>query len=108
MNVITTSSVDGVHEPFLIVQRNVYVEPAVPLNVVVGFVVSANDPPDPLTTLHPPVPTEGVFPAKVTVVSPQVEAPVWSGPALDTSVPTVSVTAFDVTDGLQVPLTTTS
>ncbi|MBI3365435.1 MAG: hypothetical protein HY033_11050 [Ignavibacteriae bacterium] len=43
--------------------------------------MSANDPPDPLTTLHPPVPTDGVFPARVTVVNPQVAAPVWSGPA---------------------------
>ena len=39
-------------------------------------------PPVPLTMLHEPIPTVGVLPAKVTEVNPQVEAPVWSGPAL--------------------------
>ena len=38
-------------------------------------------PPTPLTILHAPVPIVGEFPARVTLVNPQVDAPVWSGPA---------------------------
>ena len=48
----------------------------------VGLETSLKIPPVPLTTLHEPVPTAGVFPAKVTCVSPQVLAPTWSPPAL--------------------------
>ena len=65
-----------------IVQRKVYAVPAVPLKVDVGEKGVPNDPPEPLTTDQAPVPTEAVFAAKVTVVNPQVAAPVWSGPAL--------------------------
>ena len=32
--------------------------------------------------LHAPVPTEGLLPARVTIVNPQVDDPVWSAPAL--------------------------
>ena len=53
-----------------------------PENVEVELLALPKLPPVPLTTLHAPVPTEGVFAAKVTVVKPQVEAPVWSAPAL--------------------------
>ena len=82
LNVITTSSLDAVHGEFDIVHLNVYVDPAVPLNVDVGLDELLNVPPLPLTIDHKPVPTDGLFPAKVTVVSPQVEEPVWSTPAL--------------------------
>ena len=39
-------------------------------------------PPVPEMILHATVPTDGLFPAKVTLVNPQVENPVWSVPAL--------------------------
>ena len=61
---------------FEIVQRNVYVEPAVPLNEEVRLVASSNEPPAPLTTDQEPVPTAGELPFSVTVVSPQVAASV--------------------------------
>ena len=38
-------------------------------------------PPVPDTILHAPVPLVGLFPARATEVNPQVDAPVWSGPA---------------------------
>ena len=38
-------------------------------------------PPVPDWILHIPVPTDGLFPAKVTLVNPQVDDPVWSTPA---------------------------
>jgi hypothetical protein len=40
-------------------------------------------PPAPDIILHAPVPIVGAFAASVTDVSPQVAAPVWSGPALE-------------------------
>jgi hypothetical protein len=82
LNLMVTSSVDAVQGELLIVHRNVYVVPAVPQKLDVGLVGVVIDPPDPLTILHKPVPTAGVFPARGTQVKPQVEAPVWSGPAL--------------------------
>ena len=75
LNVITTSSV-LVEVQFVIVQRNVYEEPAVPLNVEVGLDAVVTLPPIPETILHAPVPTVAVFPAKVTLVKPHVAAPV--------------------------------
>ena len=48
---------------------------------LVGVVIV---PPVPDTMLHTPVPIEGAFAARVTVVNPQVAAPVWSGPAFET------------------------
>ncbi len=39
-------------------------------------------PPEPDIILQVPVPTDGLFPAKVTLVNPQVDDPVWSAPAL--------------------------
>jgi hypothetical protein len=81
LNVITTSSVDAVHGLFEIVHLKVYDEPAVPVKVEVRLLASANDPPVPLTMLQAPVPIDGVLPANVTVVKPQVVEPVWSTPA---------------------------
>ncbi len=40
-------------------------------------------PPIPDWILQAPVPTDGLFPAKVTLVNPQVDDPVWSAPALE-------------------------
>jgi hypothetical protein len=42
----------------------------------VGFAEFTKLPPDPLTTLHCPIPIAGVFPASVVEVSPHIEAPV--------------------------------
>ena len=71
LKVITTSSVLGVQGALLIVHRNVYVLPAVPLNVLVALAVFPKLPPVPLTMLHNPVPTVGVLPASVVLVTPQ-------------------------------------
>ena len=54
-----------------------------PLKVDVGLEELVIVPPVPLTMLHAPVPTVGVFPARVTDVNPQVADPVWSEPALE-------------------------
>ena len=104
MNVITTSSVDAGHGLFLIVHRSVYVEPAVLLKSVVRSNVSTNEPPNPLTTLHPPTPTDGAFPASVTVVNPQVATPVWSGPAFAVVGEASRVIVTVSSDGAQVAL----
>jgi hypothetical protein len=82
LNVMTTSSVDAVQGAFEMVHLKVYVVPAVPLNVDVGLAAFPKLPPAPLTILHAPVPAAAVLAASVTVVSPHVAAPVWSGPAL--------------------------
>ena len=58
--------------------------PKNPKNVEVGLLGLTTLPPKPLTTLHIPVPTVGVFAAKVTVDVPQAVRPVWSAPALAT------------------------
>ena len=76
LNVITTSSVLDVHGLFAIVQRKVYVLPAVPENVLVAEDGVVTVPPVPLIIDQVPVPTDGAFPAKVTEVEPQVVAPV--------------------------------
>ena len=52
-----------------------------PLNVEEGLEALPNEPPDPLIMLQEPVPMEGVLADRVTLVSPHVEDPVWSGPA---------------------------
>jgi hypothetical protein len=70
------SSADGVHGALLIVQRNTYAVPAVPVKVLVGLVGIATVPPIPLTILHTPVPNAGVFAASVVVVKPHIAAPV--------------------------------
>ena len=38
-------------------------------------------PPAPDMILQAPVPTDGLFAAKVTLVNPQVDDPIWSAPA---------------------------
>ena len=53
-----------------------------PVNVELGLLALPKLPPDPLTLVQAPVPTAGALAAKVTCVKPQVEAPVWSAPAL--------------------------
>ena len=53
-----------------------------PVKVLVGLPGVVIVPPVPETIDHEPVPIEGALAASVTVVSPQVAAPVWSGPAL--------------------------
>jgi len=60
------------------------VVPAVPLNVLVGLDGVVMDPPDPLTMLHDPVPTEGALPARVGTGQSAHGRSVWSDPALDT------------------------
>ena len=50
--------------------------PATPLKVDVGLEGVVIAPPVPLTILQVPVPAIGVLPASVTVVNPQVDAPV--------------------------------
>jgi hypothetical protein len=76
LNVIFTSSIDIPHGGLVMVQRNVYAVPAVPVKVLIGLVGVAIVPPAPLTILQEPIPVTGALPAKVTVVNPQVEIPV--------------------------------
>jgi len=75
---MTTSSVDAAQDPLVIVHLNVAEEPIVkPVTPEVaddGVVTVAV----PDTTDHAPVPTVGVFPAKVVVV---VLHKLWSDPA---------------------------
>lgn len=67
--VIVTSSVDGEHTPLAMVHLNVTLAPTVkPVMVVVsefGVVIVAV----PDTTVHAPVPTVAVLPAKVVLVT---------------------------------------
>ena len=79
---MTTWSVEAGQGLFEIVHCKVYDIPAVPLNVVVGLDALLNEPPEPLIMLHAPVPSVAALAARVTVVRPQVDVPVWSGPAL--------------------------
>lgn len=76
LNVILTSSVEGVHDALVIVHLNVYVDPATPVKVLVGLVGVVTVPPIPEVIVQAPVPTAGAFAAKVTVVNPHVAAPV--------------------------------
>ena len=71
-----TSSEESVQGELLIVQRNTYVVPAVPVKVLTGLDGVATDPPDPLTILQDPVPAAGVLPVRVVLVSPHIAAPV--------------------------------
>ena len=50
--------------------------PTLPVNVEVGLVALPKVPPVPITILQLPVPEMGVLAARVTVVRPQVAAPV--------------------------------
>src|SRR5690606_6479078 len=69
--VIDTTSELGAHAPLLMVQRSEYVVPGVPEKLEVGLLLSASDPPAPLTIVHFPSPITGVLPARV-VVGPQI------------------------------------
>ena len=81
---ICTSSVLAVHTPLLIVQRNIYVSPALPVKLLLKVPGAMIDPPTPTlpgAKLHAPVPTAiGLLPAKVVLVKHNV----WSPPAADT------------------------
>jgi len=65
--VIITSSKEGVHEPLLMVQRSVLAPTPIAVTPDVGeagvVIVAVPD-----ITVHAPVPTVGVFPARVVVV----------------------------------------
>lgn len=66
--VITTSSVEDTHDPLLIVQRSVAEPVTNPVTPDVGEPGVVTDAvPD--TTVHKPVPTEGVFPASDVVAA---------------------------------------
>jgi hypothetical protein len=84
LNVILTSSVEAVQGALVIVQRNVYAIPAVPVKVLIGLVGVVTVPPVPAVIVQAPVPITGVLAASVVVVNPHVDAPVWSGPAFAT------------------------
>jgi hypothetical protein len=75
--VIVTLSEEGGQAPLAIVQRSTFAPALNPVTVVFGSFEFANEP-EPLTTLHVPIPTVGVFAAKVAD-DPHT---VWSGPAL--------------------------
>ncbi|HEY6190913.1 MAG TPA: hypothetical protein VI215_01155 [Bacteroidota bacterium] len=75
--VTVTLSLEGGHDPLVTVQTKVFVPTDRPVTPEVGSagVVTL---PVPASTVHAPVPTEGVLPARVAVV----EQTVSSGPAL--------------------------
>jgi hypothetical protein len=75
LNIMLTSSVDGVHGALVIVHLNVYAVPATPVKVLVGLVGVVTEPPIPDVIVHAPVPTAGALAARVTVVKPHVAAP---------------------------------
>ena len=81
VEVIVISSDDVLHGLFDIVHLKTYVTPAVPLSVEVGLVGVVIVPPVPLTIVHNPVPTAGVFPARVADIVPPEDETFWSGPA---------------------------
>jgi hypothetical protein len=76
LKVILTSSLDGAQGVLVIVHLRTYVVPAVPVKVLVGLESAVIVPPVPDTIDHAPVPTTGLLAARVTVVSPHVDAPV--------------------------------
>jgi hypothetical protein len=76
LNVTTTSLVDAVQGLFDMVHLKVYVVPAMPVKVDVALDGVVTVPPTPDTILQAPVPTDGTFAASVTLVNPQVAAPV--------------------------------
>ena len=101
LNFTAISTVEAVQGLLLMVHLNVYVEPAVPLNVEVGLDALPKEPPVPLMMLQDPVPTEGVFAASVTDVNPQVDEPFWSGPAFAVAGFLLNFTAISSVDGVQ-------
>jgi len=69
---MTTSSLEAVQGELLIVQRKVYVVPATPVNPEVALDGVVTVPPAPDTMLQAPVPTAGVFAARVADVAQTV------------------------------------
>src|SRR5690606_32827233 len=63
---ITTWSVDGAQEPLVMVHSRVYDSPGAPWNTELGSEGFDITPPVPLTIVHVPVPTTGVFPGRLT------------------------------------------
>jgi hypothetical protein len=76
---IVMLSADAVHEPFVIVHRNVFTPTLNPVTPEVGEEGVVTVAP-PAVTVHVPVPVTGVFAASVAVVIQTV----WSGPAAET------------------------
>ena len=76
LNLMITESFEAVHGLLDIVQTSVSVAPAVPVKVEEGLALLLNEPVPVPAMLHAPVPTVAVFPARVTVVNPQVAEPV--------------------------------
>ena len=100
--VIVIVSLDGGHDALLIVHTNVLapgVSPVTPDAGLFGVVTEA----PPAITLHIPVPTAGVFPARVAVATAHTP---WSVPALavvgDASRVIVTVSLDDVHPGLPI------
>ena len=72
-----------------------------PLKTDVGLPGVTIVPPTPATMVQVPVPTVGVFAAKVVEVVPQVPAPVWSAPAAAMDGLSVKVITTSSVDGAQ-------
>jgi hypothetical protein len=81
LNVTLTLLEEVGQAPLAVVHCKRYDDPATPVNDDVGLYTFPNAPPEPPVILHIPVPTDGVFPARLTVFIPQVEAPVIGEPA---------------------------
>ena len=81
VDITVTSSELELHGLFEIVHLKTYVMPEDPLNVEVGLVGVVIVPPVPLIVVHNPVPTLGVFPARVADIAPPEGVTFWSGPA---------------------------
>lgn len=64
-------SVELGQTPFEIVQTNVFTPTLIPLTVDVGELGVVTTP-EPLITVHNPVPTAGVFPASIVLVAQMV------------------------------------
>jgi hypothetical protein len=68
---IVTSSKEGGQVPFVIVQRNTFVPTLSPVTPELGE-VGETSVPVPETSVHVPVPTDGVFPARVVLPAQSV------------------------------------
>src|SRR5258707_8980420 len=96
---IVTVSLDGGHDAFVIVQTNVFAPLDSPVTPDVGFPGAVTDA-LPVITVHAPVPTVGVFPARVAV-GPHT---VWSGPAFAVVGASSRIIVTVSLDGVQTPL----
>jgi len=96
---MVTSSNDGVQDPLVLVQRNVFAPTArfvTPLVGEAGVVTVA----PPAITVHAPMPVVIVLPANVAVVAQTL----WSGPARAVVGAAVRVIVTSSNDGVQDPL----